>query len=355
MVRKKLNVKRLVFAIIMLIIIFILFIISLFFFMLSPVGKTKSDIEYAVESGTTPYEVFKDLEEKNIIRSELFTKLYVKLTGNNVEFKAGTYTINDSMGSIEIIKVLSGTNYSSGEEVSLTFPEGFEIIDFIEIVSSNTNITEDEIKEKLKNEEYTKSLIEKYWFITEDVLDENVYYSLEGYLFPNTYFVNPDGTIEDIINAMLKETERVLNKYREDIEKSEYTVHEILTMASIIEKEATLDEDRPLVASVFYNRLEANMRFESCATLGYAIGEWKLTYTQADKDTDSPYNTYMYAGFPPGPGDNPGEESIKAAIYPAESNYYYFMADVCSENPKTYFSKNYSEHVSYVNKYLTCF
>ena len=155
MVRKKLNVKRFVIA-------------------LSPVGESKSDMEYTIESGTTPYEVFKDLEEKNIIRSELFTKLYVKLTGNNVEFKAGTYTINDSMGSIDIIKVLSGTNYSSGEEVSLTFPEGFEIIDFIEIVSSNTNITEDEIKEKLKNEEYTKSLIEKYWFITEEVLDETL-------------------------------------------------------------------------------------------------------------------------------------------------------------------------------------
>ena len=355
MVRRKLNVKRLVIAIIMLIVIFMLFAVSLFFFMLSPVGKSKSDIKYVVESGTTPYEVFKDLEEKNIIRSELFTKLYVKLTGSNIEFKAGTYTINDSMGSIEIIKVLSGTDYISGDEISLTFKEGFEMVDFIEIVSSNTNIKEEEIKGKLKDKEYIKGLIEKYWFLTEDVLDEDIYYSLEGYLFPNTYFVNKNGNIEQIIETMLNETERVLNKYKDDIENSEYTVHELLTMASIIEKEATLDEDRPLVASVFYNRLDVGMPFQSCATLGYAIGEWKLTYTQADKDTDSPYNTYVYAGFPPGPGDNAGEESIEAAIYPAESDYYYFMADVCSENPKTYFSKNYEEHVSYVNKYLTCF
>ena len=354
MVRRKLNVKRLVIAIIMLIIILILFSVSLLFYMLSPVGESKSDMEYTIESGITPYEVFKDLEEKNIIRSELFTKLYVKLTGNNVEFKAGTYTINDSMGSIEIIKVLSGTNYSSGEEVSLTFKEGFEIVDFIEIVSSNTNITEEEIKEKLNDEEYIKSLIEKYWFITDDVLDKDIYYSLEGYLFPNTYFVNKNGTIEQVIETMLNETERVLNKYQEDIENSEYTVHELLTMASIIEKEATLDEDRPLVASVFYNRLDANMKFQSCATLGYAIGEWKLIYSESDKQVDSPYNTYMYAGFPPGPGNNAGEESIKAAIYPAESDYYYFMADVCGESPVTHFAKTYKEHVSNVNKYLTC-
>ena len=354
MVRRKLNVKRLVIAIIMLIIILILFSVSLFFYMLSPVGKSKGNVEYTIESGTTPYEVFKDLEEKNIIRSELFTKLYVKLTGINVEFKAGTYTINDSMGSIEIIKVLSGTGYSNTNDVSLTFKEGFEMVDFIEIVSSNTNITEEEIKEKLNDEEYIKSLIEKYWFITDDVLDKDIYYSLEGYLFPNTYFVNKNGTIEQVIETMLNETERVLNKYQEDIENSEYTVHELLTMASIIEKEATLDEDRPLVASVFYNRLDANMKFQSCATLGYAIGEWKLIYSESDKQVDSPYNTYMYAGFPPGPGNNAGEESIKAAIYPAESDYYYFMADVCGESPVTHFAKTYKEHVSNVNKYLTC-
>ena len=354
MVRRKLNVKRLVIAIIMLIIILLLFLVSLFFFMLSPVGKTKSDIEYTIESGTTPYEVFKDLEEKDIIRSELFTKLYVKLTGNNIEFKAGTYTINDSLGSIQIIKVLSGNNYSNGNEVSLTFKEGFEIVDFIEIIINNTNIIEEEIKEKLNDKEYLKSLIEKYWFITDEVLNEDIYYSLEGYLFPNTYFVNNNGNIEQIIETMLKETERVLNKYKEDIENSEYTVHELLTMASIIEKEAVLDEDRPLVASVFYNRLNANMKFQSCATLGYAIGEWKLIYNENDKQVDSPYNTYMYTGFPPGPGNNAGEESIKAAIYPAESEYYYFMADVCGENPVTHFAKTYKEHVNNVNKYLTC-
>lgn len=354
MVRRKLNVKRLVIAIIMLIIILLLFLVSLFFFMLSPVGKTKSDIEYTIESGTTPYEVFKDLEEKDIIRSELFTKLYVKLTGNNIEFKAGTYTINDSLGSIQIIKVLSGNNYSNGNEVSLTFKEGFEIVDFIEIIINNTNIIEEEIKEKLNDKEYLKSLIEKYWFITDEVLNEDIYYSLEGYLFPNTYFVNNNGNIEQIIETMLKETERVLNKYKEDIENSEYTVHELLTMASIIEKEAVLDEDRPLVASVFYNRLNANMKFQSCATLGYAIGEWKLIYNENDKQVDSPYNTYMYTGFPPGPGNNAGEESIKAAIYPAVSEYYYFMADVCGENPVTHFAKTYKEHVNNVNKYLTC-
>ena len=355
MVKKKLNVKRLVIAIIMLIVILALFMVSLFFFMLSPISKSKSDIEYTVDSGMTPYEVFKDLENKNIIRSELFTKIYAKLSGKNLEFEAGTYKINDTMSSIEIIDVLNGASYNNTEEVSLTFKEGFEIADFIEIVSTNTNITEEEIESKLNDKEYTKSLIEKYWFITEDVLDEDIYYSLEGYLFPNTYFVDPHGTVEDIISKMLSETERVLNKYKEDIEKSEYTVHELLTMASIIEKEAILNEDRPLVASVFYNRLDANMKFQSCATLGYAIGEWKLIYSESDKQVDSPYNTYMYAGFPPGPGNNPGEESIKAAIYPAESEYYYFMADVCGESPVTHFAKNYEEHVNNVNKYLTCY
>lgn len=355
MVKRKLNVKRLIIALVMLILILSLFVISLFFFMLSPVANSKSDIEYEIASGVTPYQVFKDLEEKGIIRSELFAKIYTKLVNSDLAFNAGTYKLNDSMSTIEIIEVLSGTNYSSGKQVSLTFKEGFEMVDLIEIITTNTGITKEQIEETLSDEEYLRSLIEEYWFITEDILDEEIYYSLEGYLFPNTYFINPEGTIDDVIKTMLNETEKILNKYKDDIEKSEYSVHEIMTLASIIEKEATLDEDRPLVASVFYNRLDANMAFESCATLGYAIGEWKLTYTEEDKNTDSPYNTYMYAGFPPGPGNNPGEESIKAAIYPEESDYYYFMADVCSENPKTYFSENYRQHVNYVHQYLTCF
>ena len=127
-----------------------------------------------------------------------------------------------------------------------------------------------------------------------------------------------------------------------------------LTLASIVTMEVQNGDDQKMVASVFYNRLDANMKFQSCATLGYAIGEWKLIYSESDKQVDSPYNTYMYAGFPPGPGNNAGEESIKAAIYPAESDYYYFMADVCGESPVTHFAKTYKEHVSNVNKYLTC-
>lgn len=351
---KKLNVKKLVLFIFLLILTVILFAISIFFYNLSPVGKKNSDISYEIKSGMTPYEVFEDLDNKNIIRSELFTKIFIKIT-HEPEFKAGTYTINDSMSTIDIIKELSGSDYKSGEEVALTFKEGYEMVDLIEIVTSNTTITKDEIENKLKDEEYLNSLIKEYWFISDDILSDNIYYSLEGYLFPNTYNVNPEGNIEEIFKVMLKETDRVLSNYKDDILSSEYSVHELLTMASIVEKEAILDEDRALISGVFYNRLDANMAFQSCATLGYAIGEWKLTYNETDMQSDSLYNTYKYSGFPPGPGNNAGEKAIVAAIYPEESDYYYFMADVCSENPKTYFSKNYQEHVRKTNKYLTCF
>lgn len=356
--KRKLNVKRLILAIIILILIIVLLFVAMFFLSLRPVDKNNKDISYVVEDLVTPYEIFEDLEKNDIIRNANFLKLYTKLVGG-LDLKAGTYVINDSMSSIEIFKVLSSDKYKSGKEVSLTFPEGYEMVDLIEIITESTNITKSEIENKLKDDDYINLLINKYWFLTSEITNDEIYYSLEGYLFPNTYFVNVNGSISDVFETMLDETDRVLSKYREEIENSDYTVHEIMTLASIVEKEAILDEDRSLVASVFYNRLENPERetaglLQSCATLGYALGEWKLIYTNEDMKVDSPYNTYMYKGLPPGPGNNPGEKSIVATIWPEPSDYYYFMSDVCSSDNKTYFAKTLREHNNNINKYLTC-
>ena len=139
--------------------------------------------------------------------------------------------------------------------------------------------------------------------------------------------------------------DEVLSQYKEEIEKSEYTVHEILTLASIVEHEAILEEDRPKIAKVFLNRLNMGMKLQSCATIGYAINEWKLTYTNSDLAVDSLYNTYKYLGLPVGPGGLPGEQSIKAVIYPDDNDYLYFLANVFDANAnKTYYSKTYQEH-----------
>ena len=149
--------------------------------------------------------------------------------------------------------------------------------------------------------------------------------------------------MEEITYKMLDKMDEVLSKYKNDIK--DYSIHEILTLASIVEHEAILDEDRPKIARVFLNRLDTGMKLQSCATLGYAINEWKLTYTNSDFAVDSLYNTYKYYGLPVGPGGMAGEESIKAVIYPDDNDYLYFLANVFDANSnKTYYSKTYSEH-----------
>lgn len=350
---EKLNKPRLVITIIFMFLIILLICLAIFFYMLSPVNKIKKDKKYEVLTGSSINEIIEDLDKKGYIRSTFYTKIYLKFK-KNISFKAGTYTLNDKYSTIKIIEVLSSDKYTSDDTIMITFKEGFSVNEFINTISTNFNITPEEIENKLKDKEYLNKLIKNYWFITEEILNENIRYSLEGYLFPNTYSFYKDSSIEDILKILLDETDKVLTKYKSDIKKSNYSVHKILTMASIIEKEAILDDDRSLVSSVFYNRLKEEMKFQSCATLGYAIKEWKLSYTDEDMKENSLYNTYKYLGFPPGPISNAGEKSVLAAIKPTESDYLYFMADVCSSNPKTYFSRTYEEHTKKVNKYLNC-
>ena len=150
---------------------------------------------------------------------------------------------------------------------------------------------------------------------------------------------------------MLNKTDEILSKYKEDIK--DFSIHELLTLSSIVEHEAILDEDRPKIARVFINRLNNNMKLQSCATIGYAIDEWKISYTLKDLETDSFYNTYMYEGLPVGPAGMPGEKSIKAVIYPDDNNYLYFLADVYDKNStKTYYSNTYKEHQNKCLVYL---
>ena len=196
-------------------------------------------------------------------------------------------------------------------------------------------------------------MIDKYWFLTDVIKKEGIRYSLEGYFFPDTYSILKESKIEDITYKMLDKMDEVLSKYKEEISNSKFNVHEILTLASIVEHEAILDSDRPMIAGVFINRLDKSMKLQSCATVGYAINEWKLSYNYKDLQTDSPYNTYFYAGLPIGPGNMPGELSIKAVLRPTKHDYYYFLANVNDkDSKKTYYSKTYLEHSQKCVKYL---
>ena len=353
-VKRKLNVKRLILFLfcVLLFIMFILF--GTYKLMISKVSNNDEKQEFIVEEGTNFLSLSKKLKDSNLVKSSFFYELYIKINKPEMLY-AGTYLLSENMSVKEIADIFGkGTTYNP-DGVYVTLKEGISIEEIASIVSEVTNKSKEEYLTYWQSEEFLNKVIDKYWFVTNDIKNTNLKYALEGYFFPSTYeLLNADVDEEYVAYKFLDQMQIVLDKYKDDIEKSSYSVHELLSLASIIENEAILDEDRAIISSVFYNRLEIGMKLQSCATVGYALGEWKLTYTESDLLFDSPYNTYYYSGLPVGPCNNPGEESIKASIYPEETNYYYFLADVCSENPKTYFSETEEEHTRKAQKYLTC-
>ena len=324
-------------------------------FLLGPTSNNDDIKEVVIESGSSSLEIAKVLKDNNLIRNEKVFVLYLKLNDIN-NLKASSYGLSEDMGVKKIVSILEQGNNYNPDVIKVTIPEGKHISEIAEIYEKATNNSKDYLLKKWNDKEFVNSLIDEYWFITEDVLNKDIRYSLEGYFFADTYeFINKDVTAEEIAMKMLDQMNKVLNKYKADIEKSKYTVHEILTLSSIIEYEAILDEDRPKIAGVFYNRLDADWLLQSCATVGYAIDEWKLSYDNSELKTDSKYNTYYYKGLPVGPGNSPSEKSIEATIKPEAHDYYYFLANVCDPSSnETYYSKTLAEHNKKKAKYLTC-
>lgn len=316
----------------------------------SSVSKDSFEGKITIPKESTYLSISNLLKENNLIRSESFYKIYIKIFKPN-NLKAGIYTLNRNMNVKEIVDTLEGNVKS--EEITITIPEGKHIEEVAEIISSKINMSKEDILLYWQNEEVLNSLIDKYWFLTDVIKKEGIRYSLEGYFFPDTYSILKESKIEDITYKMLDKMDEVLSKYKEEISNSKFNVHEILTLASIVEHEAILDSDRPMIAGVFINRLDKSMKLQSCATVGYAINEWKLSYNYKDLQTDSPYNTYFYEGLPIGPGNMPGELSIEAVLRPTKHDYYYFLANVNDkDSKKTYYSKTYSEHRQKCVKYL---
>lgn len=316
----------------------------------SSVSKDSFEVKITIPKESTYLSISNLLKENNLIRSESFYKIYIKIFKPN-NLKAGIYTLNRNMNVKEIVDTLEGNVKS--EEITITIPEGKHIEEIAEIISSKINMSKEDILLYWQNEEVLNSLIDKYWFLTDVIKKEGIRYSLEGYFFPDTYSILKESKIEYITYKMLDKMDEVLSKYKEEISNSKFNVHEILTLASIVEHEAILDSDRPMIAGVFINRLDKSMKLQSCATVGYAINEWKLSYNYKDLQTDSPYNTYFYEGLPIGPGNMPGELSIEAVLRPTKHDYYYFLANVNDkDSKKTYYSKTYSEHRQKCVKYL---
>ena len=319
-------------------------------FNLSKVSNDKTLKKIEIKQGTIE-SIGRTLKENNLIRDIKMFKIYVKLSGKN-NLQASTYMLSENMGTRKIVKILEKGKSDNPDEIFLTFKEGINMRDIIKLISENTNNNEEDIIKLLDSKDYLDELIGKYWFLGDEIKNPKIYYSLEGYLFPATYdYINKDIDVKVIFKDMLDKMDEKISKYKSEIEQSEFNVHEILTIASLVESEGANIEDRKNIAGVFYNRLKKHITLGSDVTTYYGLkinmGDRALTSSELSQCND--YNTrcLKFFGLPIGPISIPSIESIEAAIEPEKHDYLYFVAD---KNKKTYFTKNITEHNKLLKK-----
>ena len=311
---------------------------------ISAVSSSEETKEVTIASGSSSSQIAEQLEQEGLIRSKTFFLIYLKIFQVN-DLKAGVYTLSPSMNVETIVYTLTTGNNYNPNEIQIQFREGITMREVARLIANNTNHTEDEVFALLEDETYLDSLIEEYWFLTDAIKDSEIYYSLEGYLFPDTYnFASKDVSIETIFATMLDEMEQVLEPYRSDIEASRFSVHELLTLASMAEKEG-IGNDRADIVSVFINRIDSNMSLGSDVTTRYAlrIDDATQALTAAQYQTQSPYNTRLIDGsmngkLPIGPICTVSKSSIEAAVHPTETDYLYFIANI--QLAQTFFFDN---------------
>lgn len=314
---------------------------------LQPVDKDDSKkIQVVIPQKSTMKQIGEILEENKLIRSSTFFNIYVKIFKVN-NLKASTYYLSRDMDFETIIKTLEEGNSYNPDEISITFKEGINMREIAVVISNATNNSFDDVINKSNDIDYIDKLIEKYWFITDEIKNDDLYYKLEGYLFPETYsFSSKDVTVEEIFNKMLDQMDKKLTEYKDEIEKSDLSVHQILTLASMVEKESLDNEQyRKNTASVFLNRIKRNMSLGSDVTTRYAlkIDDAKKVLSQEDYAVKSPYNTRITDGsmngkLPVGPISTISLGSLKSCINPADTNYIYFLANI--QTGETFFFEN---------------
>ena len=331
--------KKVVSFLLILIVLGIVISVGLYFFLLTAPSKKGNEVSFYVNEGQTYSTIAENLKDKKLIRSTYAYKIYLK-THETKNLEHGEYTLRTDYSVEELIKKLEEGTKSVASTKRVTFVEGKNMRYIIKTITSNFNITEKEILDKLKDTDYLDTLISKYWFLTTDIKNKDIYYSLEGYLYPDTYEFYDSASVEDIFGKMLDNMDKKLEKYKDEVSNSKYTIHQMITLASIIEQEAGNASDRKGVAGVFYNRLKGGWMLGSDVTTYYAekIDNYSRDLKKSELNRCNAYNTRatcLKGKLPVGPICNPGLESIIATIEPTNHKYSYFVAD---KNGKTYFN-----------------
>ena len=315
-------------TLIILLLIIVIALASVFISTIKKPLKISQSEVVNVEEGDSFYSIINSLSNEKKIKSPFIIKIYAKLTGLDLEVVPGSHTLEKGMSVKDIAKTLKDTNNANA--ITITIPEGFNIEDIATRVEEKGICTKDEFLSAVKSyplPSYVKDNPDKR-------------YNLEGFLFPDTYNFEIGVEPEYIIETMIKRFEEVWNEITEGLDIKEDDIEKIINVASVIEKEARVDEDRPLIASVIYNRIKEDMPLQIDATVIYAHGYYIDNVRNRHLAIESKYNTYLHKGLPVGPICNPGAPSIKAALNPANTNYLFYLL---ASDDEHYFTDNYDD------------
>ena len=293
-------------------------------------------VQVKIREGSSTAEIAEKLSEKGVIKSPLRFRILARLRGYDDKFRPGAYTFTTGMEDDEVFaKLLTGEK----RLVRFTIPEGFGVKEIAERLAS---------LDLVDKEDFLKEAAD---FTPYDYMRKrpNVFYAAEGFLFPDTYAVESDTEIAEIMELMARTLDdRLTKKMRTRAEEMGLSIYDLITLASLVEREVRFPEDRPIVAQVLLKRLKLNMPLQTDATLQYLMDTPKEEVSITDTQIDSPYNTYQHVGLPPGPIANPGMAAIEAVLHPSETEYLYFVADRRGHNHYAY---TYEEHLNLVNQY----
>ncbi|QVI33647.1 aminodeoxychorismate lyase [Lacticaseibacillus chiayiensis] len=298
----------------------------------NPSGQTSVNVTVPVGSSTK--QIAAKLEAKHVIKSAMVFNYYVKFH-NIADFQAGSYQLTQRDSMNQVIQKLRAGGTEATAAGQLLVKEGATIEQIATSVNKlgklNQNLTSKKFMALMKNQTFFAKMAKKYpQLLSSAASAKGVRYRLEGYLFPATYSVSAGETVEDLVEAMLAKTNSVMQSYYKSIKKQGYTVQEVMTLASLVEREGVTQEDRRTIAGVFLNRIDAGMPLQSDISVMYALNTHKTHLTNKDTSVDSPYNLYVHTGYGPGPFDSPSEQSVRAVLSPNDrsKHYLYFVANL---------------------------
>ncbi|MDO4432195.1 MAG: endolytic transglycosylase MltG [Aerococcaceae bacterium] len=322
---------------------------------ISPVdANNQQTIEVTIPIGSTNRDIATILEDNGLVHQVDIFNFYLKAKSVG-GLQAGHYQLSPSMSADALIAELQkgGTPIAVDVDTKLTVIEGMTLEQIAEMVATNTNITKEEFMKTATDDATLKELTQQFPSLLNGLAEiEGLKYKLEGYLYPATYDYFAGTSAKELISQMVAKTNLEYHKLKDSgaLDNTWMTFHQVLTLASIVEKEGITDEDRKLIAGVFFNRLDAEMPLQSDITVLYALGVHKELVTYQDLEVDSPYNLYQHTGLAPGPFNSPSLNAVQAVLAPTYSEYYYFVADL--DTQKVYYSSTIEEHDALVAQYV---